>query len=487
MDNSGQEGIGQKVGGGLTSLFKDPWVLYFIFGLALFYAWDLFAIYCEPVVSASSFDPVPNFSAIVTSVAVTVGFASIALRLYKLKSFNLIGLAGTIVAGVATLAGVALVDFGNVDGGLVRLVVDVVTRLESCWVIVAWGARYARLDAFRITVFTLMSFILALAACFIMLSCLRLVRVLFAALSLPVSMILLLRAARVELPAPAASGSETFAGLTWRIILVFFLFGIVTWTGIPYAQSNADGMLGLGRLVIVGSGGVITVLLVLALVTKGTFSRSYIYKIVLPLIASGILLVATLNFETHVGPALISIGYTCFDLFCFTLFANACRKTGTDARRAFGWCRAIESSTPLVAIILMSAVEGALHLGDSLVVNLIGLASILVVVAVVMLDRTHLFEREQLNPEIEYPRAEALYFARQCEKAIEQFGLSPREAEVLSLIVRGRSVPHISQRLYISRSTVKTHITHIYEKLGVTDRQEMIDAIESIALDPSQV
>ena len=486
MDNSSHEGIGQKVRASLTSLFDGVWTLYFICGVALFYAWDLFAIYCEPVISGGSYEPVPYFSLIVTSIAVTAGFASIALGLHKLKHFNGIGLIGTAVAGVATLTGVALVNLGIVDGGLTRLVVDVVTRLGSCWVIVAWGAQYARLDAFRITVFTLMSFILALAACFVALTSPQVVRVLLAALALPASMALLLLAARVELPAHEPSGKETFVDLTWRIILVFFLFGIVTWTGIPYAQSNAGGMLEMGRFVIVGSGGVVSVLLVLVLVTKGTFSQSYVYKIVLPLIASGILLVATLNIETHVGPALISIGYTCFDLFCFTLFANACRKTGTNARRAFGWCRAIESSTPLVAIILMTTVEGALHLGDSLMVNLIGLAGILVVVAVIMLDRTHLFEREQLNPEIEYPRAEVLYFARQCEAAIEQYGLSPREAEVLSLIVRGRSVPHISQRLYISRSTVKTHITHIYEKLGVTDRQEMIDAIESISLAPTE-
>lgn len=482
MDNSGREGIGQKVGANLTSLFEGSWAIYFIGGVALFYTWDLFAIYCEPVVSERSFNPVPYFSAIVTSIAATAGFASIALGFHKLKSFNVVGLVGTVVAGFAMLAGAALVNFCGMDGGLVRLVVDVITRLGSCWVIVAWGAQYARLDAFRITAFTLMSFILALAACFVALSCPQVVRVLLAAISLPASMALLLRAARVELPAHEACGNETFVGLTWRIILVFFLFGVVTWTGIPYAQSNADGMIGLGRLVIVGSGGVTSLLLVLVLVTKGTFSQSYIYKVVLPLVASGILLVATLNFETHVGPALISIGYTCFDLFCFTLFANACRKTGTDARRAFGWCRAIESSAPLVAIVLMTMVEGALHLGDSLMVNLIGLASILVVVAVIVLDRTRLFEREQLNPEIEYPRAEVLYFARQCEEAIERYGLSQREAEVLSLIVRGRSVPHISQRLFISRSTVKTHISHIYEKLGVTDRQEMIDAIESISL-----
>lgn len=53
---------------------------------------------------------------------------------------------------------------------------------------------------------------------------------------------------------------------------------------------------------------------------------------------------------------------------------------------------------------------------------------------------------------------------------------------MLSLVVRGRSVPHIAERLYLSRGTVKTHIARIYQKLGVGDRQEMIDCIESLEL-----
>lgn len=237
------------------------------------------------------------------------------------------------------------------------------------------------------------------------------------------------------------------------------------------------------QLVIIGSGAVVAILLVLATVTQGTFTTSYIYKVVLPLIMSGTLLIAMFNLESPIGSALISIGYTCFDLFCFTLFADACRKTGTDAKRAFGWCRAIESSVPLAVIALMQVFAGTMASGENFVVNLIGPASLFVVIAIIMLDRTSLFERAQLNPRIDYPQAEVLHFARQCEKAIELCSLSQREAEVLSLIVRGRSVPHISQRLLISKSTVKTHVTHIYAKLGVNDRQEMIDAIEAISLE----
>ena len=48
--------------------------------------------------------------------------------------------------------------------------------------------------------------------------------------------------------------------------------------------------------------------------------------------------------------------------------------------------------------------------------------------------------------------------------------LSPREREVLRLTADGRSAPQIAAELYLSPTTVKTHLQRIYEKLGVSDR-----------------
>jgi two-component system nitrate/nitrite response regulator NarL len=48
--------------------------------------------------------------------------------------------------------------------------------------------------------------------------------------------------------------------------------------------------------------------------------------------------------------------------------------------------------------------------------------------------------------------------------------LSPREREVLRLIAAGRTIPAVAQELYLSPSTVKTHLQRLYEKLGVRDR-----------------
>ena len=48
--------------------------------------------------------------------------------------------------------------------------------------------------------------------------------------------------------------------------------------------------------------------------------------------------------------------------------------------------------------------------------------------------------------------------------------LSARELEVLSLVARGASNKEIARSLYLSEATVKSHLIHLFGKLGVTDR-----------------
>jgi len=48
--------------------------------------------------------------------------------------------------------------------------------------------------------------------------------------------------------------------------------------------------------------------------------------------------------------------------------------------------------------------------------------------------------------------------------------LSQRELEVLTLVAGGSTNREAAARLFISEATVKTHLLHIYAKLGVTDR-----------------
>lgn len=58
-------------------------------------------------------------------------------------------------------------------------------------------------------------------------------------------------------------------------------------------------------------------------------------------------------------------------------------------------------------------------------------------------------------------------------------GLTAREAEILGLLVRGRTLPYIANELFVTTGTVKTHVRHIYEKALVNNRQELLDKVEA--------
>jgi NarL family two-component system response regulator LiaR len=60
------------------------------------------------------------------------------------------------------------------------------------------------------------------------------------------------------------------------------------------------------------------------------------------------------------------------------------------------------------------------------------------------------------------------------QDASETYALTPREREVLALMVEGLNNPEIAERLVVSRSTAKAHVSNILSKLGVSNRAEAI-------------
>lgn len=58
-----------------------------------------------------------------------------------------------------------------------------------------------------------------------------------------------------------------------------------------------------------------------------------------------------------------------------------------------------------------------------------------------------------------------------------RFGLTPRECEVVELILAGKGSPQIAQSLFISLGTVKNHRKNIYQKLGINSQVELFNLL----------
>jgi two-component system, NarL family, nitrate/nitrite response regulator NarL len=71
-----------------------------------------------------------------------------------------------------------------------------------------------------------------------------------------------------------------------------------------------------------------------------------------------------------------------------------------------------------------------------------------------------------LDPEVQAGVAHEIRLRTEDERP----ALTAREREILRLTADGRSAPQIAEQLYLSPTTVRTHLQHLYEKLGVSDR-----------------
>ena len=113
--------------------------------------------------------------------------------------------------------------------------------------------------------------------------------------------------------------------------------------------------------------------------------------------------------------------------------------------------------------------------------DLLGILSVLMGIGIVVtylfvfteIDGAPIFMHEQKAKGSDQSGFEAT-----CARLARVGKLSRRETDVLKLIARGRSTPRIQDELHLSSNTVNTHTSHIYQKLGVHSRQELLDLVE---------
>jgi DNA-binding NarL/FixJ family response regulator len=79
-----------------------------------------------------------------------------------------------------------------------------------------------------------------------------------------------------------------------------------------------------------------------------------------------------------------------------------------------------------------------------------------------------------IDPAVQHHLLDALATGAPATAGTLPDGLTPREAEVLALIAEGLSNAEIAHRLVVSEATVKSHINHLFTKIGARDRAQAV-------------
>ena len=200
------------------------------------------------------------------------------------------------------------------------------------------------------------------------------------------------------------------------------------------------------------------------------------YRTAVLVIMTGFLFAPALAGSGVPGDSIVLAGYLGLTAALAALFLAMASLSGASPAAAFARGFAALYAGEAVGIVVGNAFDAASPAGATpyFVMAFAGLAALLAYL--------YLFtERDfrALSEVVDEPDIAAA--AR--ERIAADAGLSPREAEVLALALRGRTNERIAAELFVAKSTVDTHLRRIYAKCGVHSRQELIDLGERAAAD----
>lgn len=241
------------------------------------------------------------------------------------------------------------------------------------------------------------------------------------------------------------------------------------------------------NIISYGIAGAIIVVFVLAFREKTSIHS--LFKMAFPLVFVGLVLGMLLNLGSAFASSMVvNVGYALMTALLTMVLADRRARFGLSLLWSLGIVRAV-----LTAGVFLGARASAFVLEASsqdafaLKVLVVAALAALVVSAWLWTRDSRPNWSDLMISKLDEQRLEADAKAedrakadavkeeikRRCEGLAEEFKLSRRECEVLGYLALGWSAPRIEAELCISNNTVKTHIKHIYAKLGVHSRDEV--------------
>ncbi|MGV8084378.1 MAG: response regulator transcription factor [Coriobacteriia bacterium] len=251
-------------------------------------------------------------------------------------------------------------------------------------------------------------------------------------------------------------------------------FGVMLTLGTPIVLSTSGIRDQLGYI-SVGVAG-------LLLAVFGNRLPRSAYSLALPLLGPILLVPSFLGGDTSLwAQSGVASGLYFYEILGWVVLTMVSLKPGMNATSVFAWGRLCACLSTVVGMLIGYALSatGNLSQGASGIFMVAAIFSC-VIASVLLLNEHAAFDLLGDGAQgLESADAEKLGVWRsKCAEIVRVYELSSREAEILLLLAKGRSIPFIGEELFLAESTVKSHTKHIYRKLQVHSRQELLNLIE---------
>ena len=283
------------------------------------------------------------------------------------------------------------------------------------------------------------------------------------------------RSYRLYVPAEDRPIAANRRLIPWKFFLILALFELVASYSSAHIRSAYPLLVGSHSTATTLVGGL--VLFAWVWWFSNRLPLSALYRAPVILLCCGLLIVPLFGLGGNLaGSFCTALGVMLFNAIVFLFLCDISKRFGVSALLLFG----IEESLILVSWV---GREGALLFDGSGLFGGTGPAIVaiaaIVAVATLVLNEREIGERWGIafmgkRPPEENERTR---LARRCATVAEARRLTPREREVMELLAQGKSLSGVAHELIIAEGTAKAHTRHIYEKLGINTRQELLDLL----------
>lgn len=284
------------------------------------------------------------------------------------------------------------------------------------------------------------------------------------------------------LPREPSRAANIHYPLPWKLIAIMTVAGLIS--GLAGSMlPNAEGTGAIHRIVATGLAG--AAIVAMTLIRKNHVDVRFLAKTALPLslIALGLIPLAG-SFWGYAISFLLKLAYVWFTFFVLLMLASISYRFEVPSLRLFAIARASSELALFVGVASRKTLQGTSLLVDQAFLIGLALGGIVLVLVCALIWASE----KSVNGDwgasgisisnklhVESPRER---FMTRCDTIAERHELTARETEIMALIAQRKSRTEIEQELFLSQNTVKTHVRHLYAKLGTRSKADVIALFE---------